>query len=361
MLLAELSRRSNADERPACGSGKQGHYDTGSHVFALFLIFALSTLCMLRTSYHDCPISNLLFSSDCRRATACGFPLFSQRLTKGSKRQRNVIFLSQHFGTGVLMATAFVHLLPTAFTSLTDPCLPNIFNEGYRPLAGLVAMVSALVVVALESYLTTRGAGHTHSHHTWEEVDSDDGHAAGNGCAHAGESASRHSRRDIPTSIALDDLEATQGLVAGASPLPGSTPTMAPRQNVPFEVRRDNSTQGDDRESLDLDLSLEELRPNPDPVQQHKAEPELPPLRHIPNPDEQKRMMLQCVLLEAGILFHSVFIGMALSVATGPAFVVFLIAISFHRTSYRVFSFSFLSFPFSHALFASCRCLGRCN
>ncbi|KAL2150912.1 hypothetical protein VTH82DRAFT_6010 [Thermothelomyces myriococcoides] len=306
LLLAELSRRSNADERPACGSGKQGHYDTGSHVFALFLIFALSTL-------------------------SCGFPLFSQRLTKGSKRQRNVIFLSQHFGTGVLMATAFVHLLPTAFTSLTDPCLPNIFNEGYRPLAGLVAMVSALVVVALESYLTTRGAGHTHSHHTWEEVDSDDGHAAGNGCAHAGESASRHSRRDIPTSIALDDLEATQGLVAGASPLPGSTPTMAPRQNVPFEVRRDNSTQGDDRESLDLDLSLEELRPNPDPVQQHKAEPELPPLRHIPNPDEQKRMMLQCVLLEAGILFHSVFIGMALSVATGPAFVVFLIAISFHQ------------------------------
>ncbi|KAJ3491329.1 hypothetical protein NLG97_g5609 [Lecanicillium saksenae] len=42
--------------------------------------------------------------------------------------------------------------------------------------------------------------------------------------------------------------------------------------------------------------------------------------------------MLQCMLLEAGILFHSVFIGMALSVATGPAFVVFLIAVSFHQS-----------------------------
>jgi hypothetical protein len=44
-------------------------------------------------------------------------------------------------------------------------------------------------------------------------------------------------------------------------------------------------------------------------------------------------MMLQCILLEAGILFHSVFIGMALSVATGPTFAVFLLAISFHRKS----------------------------
>jgi zinc transporter ZupT len=37
-------------------------------------------------------------------------------------------------------------------------------------------------------------------------------------------------------------------------------------------------------------------------------------------------------LLEAGILFHSIFIGMAVSVATGTEFIVLLIAISFHQT-----------------------------
>jgi zinc transporter 1/2/3 len=37
-------------------------------------------------------------------------------------------------------------------------------------------------------------------------------------------------------------------------------------------------------------------------------------------------------LLEAGILFHSIFIGMALSVATGTSFLVLLVAISFHQT-----------------------------
>ena len=51
-----------------------------------------------------------------------------------------------------------------------------------------------------------------------------------------------------------------------------------------------------------------------------------------PNAEEQKRLLLQCVLLEAGILFHSVFIGMALSVATGPTFAVFLVAIAFHQS-----------------------------
>jgi len=45
-----------------------------------------------------------------------------------------------------------------------------------------------------------------------------------------------------------------------------------------------------------------------------------------------QKALLQCLLLEAGILFHSIFIGMALSVSTGPPFAVLLVAISFHQT-----------------------------
>jgi len=237
------------------------------------------------------------------------------------------------------MATAFVHLLPTAFVSLTDPCLPHVFSKGYRPLAGLIAMVSALVVVALESYLTTRGASHSHSHHVWEDDDNSDG-AEPDDTLPAG-SASRHARRDRPANIALDDLEATEGLVSGASPLPGSTPTMVPARASLLKTTHgdDDEARGEDnRESLDLELSFEELRPSDNSgasSMQHKHSPGVPGL--LPNAEEQKRMMLQCVLLEAGILFHSVFIGMALSVATGPTFAVFLIAISFHRTFHPLF------------------------
>jgi zinc transporter ZupT len=45
-----------------------------------------------------------------------------------------------------------------------------------------------------------------------------------------------------------------------------------------------------------------------------------------------QRQLLQCLLLEAGILFHSIFIGMAVSVATGTSFIVLLVAICFHQT-----------------------------
>lgn len=274
---------------------------------------------------------------------ACGFPLFSRQSAK-SRRANTIVFLSQHFGTGVLIATAFVHLLPTAFLSLTDPCLPHAFSEGYQPMAGLVAMVSVLVVVAVESYLTTRGAGHSHSHnHTWDSDDEDneeDKNAQTNGGL-----AARRAASHRPADIALGDLGASQGLMADVSPLPDSTPTIIPpspnatRRFAPNNDNRDDDDSDDNDE--DLDLNLNELDPEADDDAAPLAHPNTngqaihseSAIAHAPiTPEEQKRLMLQCMLLEAGILFHSVFIGMAVSVATGPPFVVFLIAIAFHQT-----------------------------
>lgn len=337
VLRAELARRmGNSDPsapRPACGSGKRGNYETGLHIFALFLILLISTL-------------------------ACGFPLLSRRANKGM-RPSKIIFLCQHFGTGVLIATAFVHLLPTAFLSLTDPCLPPFFNQGYEPLAGLIAMAFAISVVWIESYLTTRGAGHSHSH-MWEEVQSDDhhhGHDHGlpgasrvSGAAGGGLAARRGSRSyRRPDDIALGDMGASESLMAGASPLPESSP-LPPMSNTngngksyakQSHLGAKNSNIGDDDDEdsdEDLALDIDELDPTTDSAHNnvsrgtggHGAD-DIEPATPSINPEEQKRLMLQCMLLEAGILFHSIFIGMAISVATGPAFVVFLIAIAFHQ------------------------------
>ncbi|KAL8876731.1 MAG: hypothetical protein Q9198_005124, partial [Flavoplaca austrocitrina] len=46
----------------------------------------------------------------------------------------------------------------------------------------------------------------------------------------------------------------------------------------------------------------------------------------------RKKLTMQCLLLEVGILFHSIFIGMALAVAVGSEQVILLIAIAFHQT-----------------------------
>ncbi|KAK7954310.1 hypothetical protein PG988_015004 [Apiospora saccharicola] len=320
LLLAEISRRQDAgppeNKKPVCGSGEKGSYDTPLHVFALVLILVLSTL-------------------------ACGFPLFSRRASS-SRRSHRIIFLCQHFGTGVLLATAFVHLLPTAFLSLTDPCLPHIFSKGYRPMAGLIAMVSVLIVVSIESYLTTRGAGHSHSHgHGWESEEEEELQEFTNGAAHAppnGSLAAKRASNHRPAELSLNDLGDREGLMAGASPLPEATPTSVP----PNSARPGAANhRRDDDEDDDLDLNLDELDPvNGDDSRPlaggrrhgHKRQTSETSMPHVPNPEEQKRLMIQCLLLEAGILFHSVFIGMAVSVATGPPFVVFLVAIAFHQT-----------------------------
>ncbi|PNP48154.1 hypothetical protein TGAM01_v200529 [Trichoderma gamsii] len=317
LLRAELQRRADDGEKPQCGGHNSGWYDTAAHVFALLLILVLSTL-------------------------ACGLPLFSRRATTGH-RQKEILFYSQHIGTGVLIATAFVHLLPTAFSSLTDPCLPYFFSKGYTPLPGLIAMVSALVVVGVESYLTARGAGHSHSHahDFWDENDEAEGdaqelHLPREGLADR--RARMTGRRAADMDISLGNLEASEGLIAGVSPLPESSPM------VPRRKSTEHADDDDDRDS-DLDLDLGELDPAPagSSAQNGQYSSLAKPngtsgRRHsldgnqTQSPEEQKRRMLQCLLLEAGILFHSVFIGMAISVATGPAFVVFLVAISFHQS-----------------------------
>lgn len=204
-------------------------------------------------------------------------------------------------------------------------------------------MVSAVFVVAVESYLTARGAGHSHSHtHEYFDDDGDDNGGGGRHFNDVGLHAStdglseRRCSGRRPTNIFLNDLEATQGLVAGASPLPESTTTIP----APPRISKASAPSLDDDDD-ESDLDMDELVPAPngargaDPYSSLKpderaaaADQDLP----TRTPDEQWRQLLQCLLLEAGILFHSVFIGMAVSVATGPAFLVFLTAISFHQS-----------------------------
>ncbi|KAK1974608.1 ZIP zinc transporter [Colletotrichum cereale] len=325
-LLAELSKRhghaaNNAGAagdsakaaKPQCGSSSKESYDTALHIGALILILALSTI-------------------------SCGVPLLPRRTSKG-RPQSIILFYCQHFGTGVLLATSFVHLLPTAFTSLTDPCLPSVFNQGYPQMAGLVALVAALSVVALESYLATRGAGHSHSHsHEYEYWDEEDGaqSPAGNRHATASMASHRHGSHR-PENINLDNMDPTQGLMAGASPLPTSTPTQA-KANTSLAHGRDSFDDDDDTSDIDIDVN--EL--DPAPADEARRRPSSPGNRpkitvitgapQLVTEEEQSKLLRQCLLLEGGILFHSIFIGMAISVATGPTFIVFLIAISFHQT-----------------------------
>lgn len=196
-------------------------------------------------------------------------------------------------------------------------------------------MFSAFVVVGLEMFLTTRGARHSHSHgEDWDQLPGDevDAHSHSNNANGSTKSITKKANGKLgklgvnrqPKDIALEDLDASEGLVSNADPFSASSPV--PRSQIP-----DKFTDSQDSDD-DSDLAFDELDPLPShdlETTHHSAHQST---QNLSPEEEKKRQILQCLLLEAGILFHSVFIGMAVSVATGPPFIIFLIAIAFHQS-----------------------------
>ncbi|KAF9430500.1 hypothetical protein BGZ76_000812, partial [Entomortierella beljakovae] len=83
---------------------------------------------------------------------------YSNFSAKTTSKIHFVVQVARTFGSGVILATAFIHMLPTAFGDLTDPSLPELFQEdgGYGAWAGLIAMLSALLLHLLEFVATQR-------------------------------------------------------------------------------------------------------------------------------------------------------------------------------------------------------------
>ena len=229
-------------------------------------------------------------------------------------------------------------------------------------MAGFIAMISVMIVVAIEMFFATRGAGHLHGseYDTIQPLESAVGSAGPSPSVplHKRQESMRRFRQgkigdDEPGAISLDHLPASSAiLVAGRSP---SITAISPLPNGAQKLTDEQAEEGSDP-----DLDIDELDPaadasgllhpgtHPGLSQSRQSQHGQHPHLHAPNINvdqyeagspqaqmselqEQRKMLLQCLLLEAGILFHSVFIGMALSVATGTSFIVLLVAISFHR------------------------------
>ncbi|KAK3076875.1 hypothetical protein LTS18_011762 [Coniosporium uncinatum] len=235
-------------------------------------------------------------------------------------------------------------------------------------MAGLIAMTAVFAVVGIEMFFATRGAGHVHGADFQSLSLEEDGHRHGNGHAerpgrpkHSNNTRSssynRFRQRDgslRPPEITLGQMSrSTENLVEGRSP---SIAQPSPGLVIPTTKISDRDE--DPASDSDLELDIDELDPNRDTItdnphsgllngiskqrqsldSQHPNDDDDPTSQSTPpnsrlTPDQhQKKLLLQCLLLEAGILFHSIFIGMALSVSIGSSFAVLLVAISFHQT-----------------------------
>lgn len=261
---ARLYRRDECESN----SVRSEDYDVPLHVGALIIIMFVSTL-------------------------ACLFPLIAQRIPR-LRIPDAVFFTIRHFGTGVLIATAFVHLLPTAFECLNDPCLGAFWTEDYQPMPGAIALVGVFFVIVIEMVF----------------------------------SPARHFP-SCPAPGAAGTGNRFRGSLDGSQ---AGTP--AYRRSVEVGQQDDQVTPQGQLTPRNADGGgAAGLEPKGAGAGAHGVQDAemLTPAHFLTEDQKLKKHILQCVLLEVGILFHSVFIGMALSVSIGSEFVILLIAIAFHR------------------------------
>ncbi|KAI1661987.1 Zinc/iron permease [Daldinia decipiens] len=296
--------------KPVCGGGKEaGEYDLPLHTVGLFLVLAASIF-------------------------GAGFPVAAKKIS-WLKVPDKVFFACKHFGTGVLIATAFVHLLPTAWFSLSDPCLPDLFTEQYPPLPGVIMMGSLFCLFMIEMWMNNKMGGHSHGGAAGFE------HAPPPVMVPQPQSQPQHRAQPSDATMVGFDVEDTEYEKRMAKEMYENNPYSyrendldLPRSEMPpwFVVFYEQYV----RQRLEL-VNMIKASGGNFPVQSDPKQDVVVTEKSMFDEEGQpvdpmiyRRMSMNITLLEGGILFHSVFVGMTVSI-TIEGFVVLLIAILFHQ------------------------------
>lgn len=251
-------------------------------------------------------------------------------------------FIAKFFGSGVIVATAFIHLLQPASEALGNDCLGGTFAE--YPWAFGICLMSLFLLFFTEivtHYYVTKAMGgdpHDHDGSSPEHSDSSDSFesisnvqvlynrevssvAPGAGYPRDGLDTSLPDKKEttfdehgyevdshgnlgeVEEYKYGDDLEAQ----AGAFVQP---PRMSRMQSIPG-----NNHYGHDEDHTDPSELADAGVPTP-PTQKEK--------------EQYLNQIFSVTILEFGIIFHSVFVGLSLSVS-GEEFETLFIVLTFHQ------------------------------
>lgn len=195
---------------------------------------------------------------------------------------KTAFFVAKYFGSGVIIATAFIHLLAPANEALGNPCFPEDSAITAYPWPEGIALMTIFLMFFIELLASRfewniQGA---HSHDPSRELimtSSKKQSDVETTTAGGGGDDSTHTHP-----VSQYDAEANSGFTHEVSYPPG----------------------GEDHLG-------------------HKREHE--------DPDSFAAQMTALFILEFGVIFHSIFIGLTLAVA-GDEFVVLYIVLVFHQT-----------------------------
>lgn len=290
--LSSIPATHHHPKRDGCAvGGAQPDYNLPFHVGGLFIILFVSS-------------------------TACAFPILVIKFPR-LRIPASFLFSAKHFGTGVLIATAFVHLLPTAFLSLSDPCLSSFWTDDYPAAPGAIMLASIFFVTIIEMIFSP-----------------------GRHCCGGNEGVKGIARDTVQEKenevCTAPDVHAQMRRTYSESSMQEQVRSMGNLRGRVTSISRTLSQYRAENQRLDAIESAGEEGPaevNGKSNETVIADPETNQQSFQMTSDQaHKKAVLQCFLLEMGILFHSIFIGMSLAVAIGNDFVVLLIAIIFHQT-----------------------------
>ncbi|KAJ2902642.1 hypothetical protein MKZ38_000309 [Zalerion maritima] len=222
-----------------------------------------------------------------------------------------VLFFMKYFGSGVIIGTAWMHLMVPAEDALRDPCLA--YRLGDYDWAMVISLMTIILMIGMEmgaSQLDIFGAN------TATNVHGDHGH-------------------DDRTQVALDQLhndriEGSIWSLKDPNSSDGSSPSG--NRNVPPPLPSD-------------DVEASTVTPNPERCVSPTPTGAPPHVNYSPGGQGQlphqnehhasihanlAAQMTSIAILEFGIIFHSVFIGLAL--ALSGDFIILFIVLVFHQT-----------------------------
>ncbi|KAL2126527.1 hypothetical protein VTI74DRAFT_750 [Chaetomium olivicolor] len=214
-------------------------------------------------------------------------------------------FVAKYFGTGVILATAWMHLLSPASDNLRDECLADILPDydWAMAIALMTVMVMFLLEIVVSRFNFGFGSAHGHSH-------GHDDHEA------------KDSHPPRPSSIGKDRSEDSD---AAAQPPSTSSPS-----NPPFPTTATTTTS-----TFQPGFFAPSRIPglHNDVSYPPGGEDHLGHQRDHVEGDEHANYAAQITaifILEFGVIFHSIFIGLTLAVTDN--FIILFVVLVFHQT-----------------------------
>lgn len=258
-------------------------------------------------------------------------------------------FMAKFFGSGVIVSTAFIHLLEPASDALGNECLGGTFVE--YPWAFGICLMSLFALFFTEiisHYFVAKSLGDDHDHHGGKN-NSDDTHSHVHTHTHAHNNNELDSQNDIDQtkqnliythdkslstcdqssmdteSINSEDEELKQmHLKNDLEDNPATTDI--PNNN-------NNATTTHDKLKKLTTVTLKNSQPGKDHFSHESNHQDIAQIGSPVEEFDKEKYLNQIVavsILEAGIIFHSVFVGLSLSVS-GEEFETLFIVLTFHQ------------------------------